>query len=142
MSPTFRTDGAGSGAPLTWRIRRETPSRCRFDNSVLRFLQESDGMLSRRGRGPHVQDFNIPTNLSDLILHFGKRVIRENPSCPARLVPRRYHLIGKDRLYNRRFLQMCSHYLVDPVACTPASGNSCCTQDQATPSNPQKSCTT
>jgi hypothetical protein len=24
---------------------------------------------------------------------------------------------GKDRLYNRRFLQMCSHYLVDPVAC-------------------------
>ena len=30
--------------------------------------------------------------------------------------------VGKDRLYNRRFLQMCSHYLVDPVACTPASG--------------------
>src|SRR5256714_4411368 len=29
--------------------------------------------------------------------------------------------IGKDRLYNRRF-QMCSHYLIDPVACTPASG--------------------
>jgi transposase len=30
--------------------------------------------------------------------------------------------VGKDRLYNRRFQQMCSHYLVDPVACTPASG--------------------
>jgi transposase len=29
---------------------------------------------------------------------------------------------GKDRLYNRRFLQMCSHYLVEPVACTPAPG--------------------
>jgi transposase len=29
---------------------------------------------------------------------------------------------GKERKYNRRFLQMCSHYLVDPVACTPASG--------------------
>ena len=28
--------------------------------------------------------------------------------------------VGKGRLYNRRFLQMCSHYLVDPVACTPA----------------------
>jgi hypothetical protein len=26
--------------------------------------------------------------------------------------------VGKARLYNRRFLQMCSHYLVDPVACT------------------------
>jgi transposase len=31
-------------------------------------------------------------------------------------------LVGRDRTYNRRFLQMCSHYLVDPVACTPASG--------------------
>jgi transposase len=30
--------------------------------------------------------------------------------------------IGKDRLYNRRFLQMCSHYLIDPTACTPAAG--------------------
>jgi IstB-like ATP binding protein len=30
--------------------------------------------------------------------------------------------VGKDRLYNRRFLQMCSHYLIELVACTPASG--------------------
>lgn len=30
--------------------------------------------------------------------------------------------VGKDRAYNRRFEQMCGHYLVDPVACTPASG--------------------
>ena len=30
--------------------------------------------------------------------------------------------MGKDRQYNRRFLQMCSHYLVEPTACTPASG--------------------
>jgi transposase len=29
---------------------------------------------------------------------------------------------GKERAYNRRFQQMCSHYLVEPVACTPASG--------------------
>jgi transposase len=31
-------------------------------------------------------------------------------------------LAGKERVYNRRCLQMCGHYLVDPVACTPASG--------------------
>jgi transposase len=31
-------------------------------------------------------------------------------------------LVGKERQFNRRFLQMCSHYLVEPVACTPASG--------------------
>ncbi len=30
--------------------------------------------------------------------------------------------LGKDRQYNRRFLQMCSHHLVEPVACTPAVG--------------------
>jgi transposase len=30
--------------------------------------------------------------------------------------------VGKERKYNRRFMQMCSHYLVEPVACTPASG--------------------
>ena len=31
-------------------------------------------------------------------------------------------LVGKNRAYNRRFQQMCSHFLVDPVACSPASG--------------------
>jgi transposase len=31
-------------------------------------------------------------------------------------------LIGRERTFNRRFLQLCSHYLVEPVACTPASG--------------------
>jgi transposase len=30
--------------------------------------------------------------------------------------------IGKDRAFNRRFLRMCSHYLVEPTACTPAAG--------------------
>jgi transposase len=30
--------------------------------------------------------------------------------------------VGRERAYNRRFLQMCSHYLVEPAACTPASG--------------------
>ncbi len=30
--------------------------------------------------------------------------------------------VGKNRQYNRRFLQMCGHYLVASVACTPASG--------------------
>jgi transposase len=30
--------------------------------------------------------------------------------------------LGKERQFNRRFLQMCSHYLVEPTACTPASG--------------------
>jgi len=31
-------------------------------------------------------------------------------------------LLGKDRTFNRRFLQLSSHYLFEPVACTPAAG--------------------
>jgi transposase len=30
--------------------------------------------------------------------------------------------VGKDRQFNRRFLQMCGHYLIEPTACTPAAG--------------------
>jgi transposase len=31
-------------------------------------------------------------------------------------------LVGKERLFNRRFLTLANHYLFEPVACTPASG--------------------
>ena len=31
-------------------------------------------------------------------------------------------LVGKDRAFNRRFLRMCGHYLVEPTACTPGAG--------------------
>ena len=31
-------------------------------------------------------------------------------------------LLGKDRKFNRRFMEMCSHYLFEPIACTPAAG--------------------
>jgi hypothetical protein len=30
--------------------------------------------------------------------------------------------VSRERAYNRRFLQMCGHYLLEPVACTPAAG--------------------
>jgi transposase len=31
-------------------------------------------------------------------------------------------LMGKDRVFNRRFQNLASHYLFDPVACNPAAG--------------------
>ena len=31
-------------------------------------------------------------------------------------------LLGKERTFNRRFLNLASHYLFEPVACTPAAG--------------------
>ena len=30
--------------------------------------------------------------------------------------------VGKKRGYNRRFQEMCTHHLVEPVACTPGAG--------------------
>ena len=30
--------------------------------------------------------------------------------------------VSKERVYNQRLLQMCSHLLIDPVACTPGAG--------------------
>jgi transposase len=30
--------------------------------------------------------------------------------------------VGKERRFDRRFLQMCAHHLVEPTACTPAAG--------------------
>jgi hypothetical protein len=30
--------------------------------------------------------------------------------------------VGRERRFNRRFLAMCSHYLIEPTACTPAAG--------------------
>lgn len=31
-------------------------------------------------------------------------------------------LMGKERVFNRRFVSLASHYLFEPVACTPAAG--------------------
>ena len=47
----------------------------------------------------------------------GRRGIYDNMKTAVDTV-----FIGKERQYTRRFLQMCSHHLVEPVACTPASG--------------------
>ena len=30
--------------------------------------------------------------------------------------------VGRERAYNLRFQEMCSHHLVEPVACTPGAG--------------------
>ncbi len=46
-----------------------------------------------------------------------KRGIYDNMSTAVTSILR-----GKEREYNQRFVQMCSHYLVEPVACTPGAG--------------------
>ena len=45
------------------------------------------------------------------------RMIYDNPKTIVESI-----FSGKDRQFNRRFLALASHYLFEPVACTPASG--------------------
>lgn len=45
------------------------------------------------------------------------RMIYDNPKTVVNAI-----LSGKERQFNRRFLALASHYLFEPVACTPASG--------------------
>ena len=54
-------------------------------------------------------------DIEPLLRHWSERQWRGKTAVDAILV-------GKARDYNRRFQQMCGHYLVEPVACTPASG--------------------
>jgi hypothetical protein len=46
-----------------------------------------------------------------------ERGIYDNPKTIVTSIER-----GKEREYNRRFLQMASHYLFEPCACTPSAG--------------------
>jgi hypothetical protein len=46
-----------------------------------------------------------------------ERGVYDNPKTIVEAIGR-----GKEREYNKRFLQLSSHYLFEPCACTPASG--------------------
>jgi len=46
-----------------------------------------------------------------------RRVIIDNPKTMVRAIG-----VGKRRQFNTRFLAMMNHYLIEPVACTPAAG--------------------
>ena len=46
-----------------------------------------------------------------------RRVIIDNPKTMVTYVSR-----SKDRVYHPRFLALMNHYVMEPVACTPASG--------------------
>lgn len=46
-----------------------------------------------------------------------ERMVYDNPKTIVQAI-----YAGKERQFNRRFLALASHYLFEPVACTPASG--------------------
>jgi hypothetical protein len=44
---------------------------------------------------------------------------RSSSRCGSRRARPTSSTVGKERRFNRRFLAMCSHHLVEPTACTP-----------------------
>ena len=46
-----------------------------------------------------------------------RKVIIDNPKTMVNTIG-----VGKSRQFNARFLSMMNHYLIEPVACTPAAG--------------------
>lgn len=73
---------------------------------LVAYLRESQEMLF----DAHIRAFE----------YFGGVVLRgiyDNLKTAIDLV-----FIGKERQYNRRFLTLMSHYLIEPVACTPGAG--------------------
>ena len=58
----------------------------------------------------HIQAHNFYGGLCE-------RGIYDNPKTIVQSIGR-----GKEREYNRKFLQLASHYLFEPCACTPSSG--------------------
>jgi transposase len=73
---------------------------------LVAYLRESQEMLF----DAHIQAFS----------YFGGiplRGIYDNMKTAVDLV-----FVGKERQFNRRFLELMSYYLIEPVACSPASG--------------------
>ena len=78
-------------------------SRMKF---CMAFLREELAMVMEA----HIQAHNFFGGLCE-------RGIYDNPKTIVQTIGK-----GKDREYNRKFMQLASHYLFEPCACTPASG--------------------
>lgn len=69
-----------------------------------------------------------PRETQEMVLDAHNRAFAFFGGVPARMVYDNLKavvdaiLVGKERLFNRRFMALANHYLFEPVACTPASG--------------------
>jgi transposase len=70
----------------------------------------------------HLSEGAYPRETQEMVFDAHERAFALFKGACTRGIYDNMIFIGKDRQYNRRFLQMCAHHLVDPVACTPASG--------------------
>ena len=93
------------GMPTTAKVAHIRLCHSRFFLAVA-YPRETQEMVF----DAHIQGFE----------HFGgvcRRGIYDNLKAVVNKI-----LSGKERNFNDRFAQLCSHYLFEPVACTPASG--------------------
>ena len=112
----IRREHLGKGIPIK-QISREL----RLSRNTVRKVVRSDEMSFRYERkiqpmpklGAWVEELERCLEANGVC----QRGIYDNMKTAVNAV-----FIGKEREYNERFVQMCSHHLVEPVACTPGAG--------------------
>jgi transposase len=106
----YQFDWSHEMAVINGEVRKIKVAHFRLCHSrkffVAAYLRETQEMVM----DSHIKAFRYFGGTS-------KRGIYDNMSTAVISV-----LKGKEREYSSRFVQMCSHYLVKPVACTPGAG--------------------
>ena len=85
---------------------------------VVAYMNESEP-LAATGSRPVANEMVLDAFVRALSFFGGapRRVIIDNPKTMVTYVSR-----SKDRIFHPRFLALMNHYVIEPVACTPASG--------------------
>jgi transposase len=106
----FQFDWSQETVEIGGVVRKVEVAQVRLCYSRMRFC-----MAFFREELPMVMEAHIKAH--DFFGGLCERGIYDNPKTIVQSIGR-----GKEREYNRRFLQLSSHYLFEPCACTPSSG--------------------
>jgi transposase len=106
----FQFDFSEETVELGGTIKKVKVAQTRLCYSRMRFC-----MAFPSEELPMVMEAHIRAH--DFFEGLCERGIYDNPKTIVTTIKR-----GKEREYNRRFLQLASHYLFEPCACTPSAG--------------------
>ena len=106
----FQFDWSEETVELGGSLRKVNVAQVRLCYSRMRFCMAFPGQEVSMLMEAHIRAHEFFGGLCE-------RGIYDNPKTIVQQIGK-----GKEREYNRRFLQMASHYLFEPCACTPSAG--------------------
>jgi transposase len=106
----FQFDWSEEAVEVGGRLRKVSVAQVRLCYSRMRFCMAFPREELAMVIEAHIRSHEFFGGLCE-------RGIYDNPKTIVREIGK-----GKEREYNRRFLQLASHYLFEPCACTPSSG--------------------